>query len=103
MASIKVDHSKFEPAAKEIDEYVAYLRKQMREVQNDGWNLMQNWQGADYVQFRARLDKIDNSDSTHAQMIKALESYAKFLRYAGQKYRDAQADAIRRANSLPKY
>jgi WXG100 family type VII secretion target len=102
MAYIKVDHSKFEDAASEIDEYVTYLRKQMREVQGEAWDLIQNWQGSDFVQFRAQLDKIDNSDSTHAQMIKALESYAKYLRYAGKKYRDTQASAVNRANSLPK-
>lgn len=103
MAYIKVDHSKFEAAAEEVDEYVALLKSKMRSAQGEVTTLSSTWQGSDFVQFQTNFSRVDNDDSTHMQMVKALESYAKYLRYAAQKYKDAQARAVNRANSLPRY
>lgn len=103
MAKIKVDHSKFESAASEIEDYVDILKKKMNGVQGEVNNICSAWQGSDFNQFKTEFDKLDNGDSTHTQMVKALESYAKYLRFAAKKYKETQAGAIDRANRLPRW
>ena len=103
MAYIKVDHSKFEAAASAVDKYVTLMKNKMTSAQNEGATLSSSWQGLDYTQFKREFDKVDNNDSTHAQMVKSLESYSKYLRYAADKYKNAQSRAVNRANSLPKW
>lgn len=103
MAYIKVDHSKFESTASAVDNYVTLMKNKMRSAQGEVASLSSSWQGSDFTQFRTEFDKVDNDDSAHAQMVKALESYARYLRYAANKYKEAQAKAINRANGLPKY
>lgn len=100
---IKVDHSKFEAAATAVDNYVALMKNKMRGAQDEVTELSSSWQGSDYTQFKAKFDSVDNNDSTHTQMVKSLESYAKYLRYAANKYKDAQAKAVNRANDLPRW
>lgn len=103
MAYIKVDHSKFESAASAIDTYIALMKSKMQSAQGEITLLSSNWQGEDFAQFKKQWDNVTNSDSTYTQMIKSLESYAKYLRYAASKYMDAQLKAVNRANNLPKY
>lgn len=103
MAYIKVDHSKFESAAVAVDKYTTLMKNKMRSSQGEVTTLASNWQGSDFAQFRLAFDKVDNVDSTHAQMLKSLESYAKYLRFASSKYKEAQARAVNRANSLPRW
>lgn len=103
MAYIKVDHSKCERAASAVDEYVTLMKDKMKSAQGEVITLSSTWQGSDFTQFKSQFDKVDNDDSTHTQMVKALESYANYLRYASVKYKDAQAKAVNRANSLPRY
>lgn len=102
MAYIKVDHSKFENTASAIDRYVTLMKNKMRSAQGEVTTLSSSWQGYDFTQFKTEFDTVDNEDSTHTQMVKALESYARFLRYAASKYKNAQARAINRANILCK-
>ena len=47
MAKIKVDHSKFESAASEIEDYVDILKKKMNGVQGEVNNICSAWQGSD--------------------------------------------------------
>ena len=103
MAYIKVDHSQFEAAATAVDNYVRVLKTKMSSAQGEVTVLSSTWQGSDYAQFKAEFDRVDNSDSTHAQLVKSLESYAKYLRYAAEKYKGAQARAVNMANNLPKW
>lgn len=103
MAYIKVDHSKFEDAASAVDSYVTFMKNKMHSAQSEITALSLSWQSSDSVQFRKEFDKLDNNDSTHIQMVKALESYSRYLRYAANKYRDAQARAVNRANGLPRW
>lgn len=102
MAYIKVDHSKFESTAVAVDNYVTLMKNRMNSAQGEVTTLSSSWQGADYAQFKAEFNRVDNSDSTHTQMLKSLESYSKYLRYAATKYKDAQTRAVNRANGLPK-
>lgn len=103
MAYIKVDHSKLKSTANAVDTYVKLLRDKMGLAQSEIEALSAGWEGQDYTQFLAAFDAIDNGDSTHAALIKALESYAEYLRYAGDKYRNTQASAINAANLLPRW
>ena len=103
MAYIKVNHSKFESTANAVDKYVTLMKNKMRNAQNEVATLSSTWQGTDYTQFKAAFDRVDNGDSTHVQMLKALESYSKYLRFAAEKYKKAQTDAVNRANNLPKW
>jgi uncharacterized protein YukE len=62
--------------------------------------LSSSWQGKDFTQFQQEWDKANNHDSTSHKMIKALEEYAKFLRYAAGQYKDAQSKAVNQASWL---
>ena len=103
MASIKVDHSKFEATAKAVDAYVKTLKTKMTSAQTEVTTLSKTWQGTDATKFKTTFNKVDDKGSVHAEMVKALESYAKYLRYAAQKYKDVQTDAVNRANRLPRW
>ncbi len=103
MAYICVDHSKFEGTASEIDKYVSLMKNKMKSAQGEVDALAASWQGSDFSQFEAQFNKLDNSDSTHRKMLKALESYSNFLRYAEAQYKEAQSKAVNRANLLPRY
>lgn len=103
MAYIKVDHSKFASTATTIDKYVTLMRNKMNSAQGEVATLSSTWQGADYTQFKTEFNRVDNNDSTHAQMLKALESYSNYLRFAAEKYKKAQTDAVNRANNLPRW
>ena len=102
MAKIKVDCGQFEKAAKAIDDYLQLMKEKMNEAQSQINGLSSGWQGADFAQFNSKWNSITNGDSTYAKARKALESYAEYLRYASQKYKETQDDAIARANKLPK-
>lgn len=103
MSYIKVDHSKFESTALDIDNYVSMMKKKMQIAQNEVTSLSSSWQGTDFVQFRKNFDEVDNKSSVHVQMVKALESFSGYLRYAAKKYKEAQNRAINRANGLPRW
>ena len=103
MAYIYVNHSEFSNAAGAIDTYINLLRNKLNSAQGEVDNMSNIWQGYDYNQFKVQWNKITAGDSTYSEMIKSLESYSKFLKYAAEKYKDAQARAINRANSLPKW
>lgn len=101
MAYIKVDHSKFEAAASAIETYVDRMKGKMGAADGEVTKLSAAWQGDDFTQFKVQWDKISGDDSTYSEMKKSFESYAKFLRFAADKYKNAQANAINRANNLP--
>lgn len=103
MAYICVDNNKFEGTASEIDKYVSLMKNKMKSAQSEIDALASSWQGSDFSQFKAQFNKLDNADSIHRQMMKALESYASFLRYAAAQYKNAQSKAVNRANLLPRY
>lgn len=100
MAYIDVDHSKFEPAASAVDDYVQIIKRNTKYGDDAVRELASYWEGRDYARFQAKWDQVDKSGSTMDQMVKAFENYAKFLRFAGSKYKKAQIDAVNRANWL---
>ena len=97
---IKVNHSQFENAADAIDTYLTSQKKNMAAAESEVKNLESTWQGTDSKHFQQQWNKVDDNDSTSKNMTKALENYAKFLRYAASQYKEAQSKAVNRANWL---
>lgn len=102
MSYIKVDYSKFEMAAAAVDNYIKDMKKSMINAEREVLTLSSAWQGQDFNQFRNQWNKVTDNDSTYTKMVRSLEAYAKFLRYASNQYKNAQFKAVNRANSLPK-
>lgn len=100
---IEVNHSQFETAASALDDYVRDLKKSMSCAQSEVKGLSASWQGADYTYFSTEFKKTDDEGSAHAEMIRTIESYAAYLRYAAKKYKAAQAKAVDSANRLPRW
>lgn len=100
---IKVNHSQFDKAAQAIDTYTGKMKTQMNSADQNMKNMFSSWNGVDATSFKTKWDTVNDTDSTYGRMKKSLESYSKFLRTAGNKYKKAQADAINRANKLPRW
>ena len=100
---IRVDHSRFNAAADSIDKYISTLNKEMKKSDSSVSNMLGLWKGTDATAFSNKWSVIMGSGSTYMNFKKSLESYAKYLRYAGNQYKNAQANAINRANRLPKW
>lgn len=103
MAVINVDHSRLEKTASAVDDYVTKHKHNMNSIDTNVTALKTAWEGEDYDQMAARWQQMNSDDSTSGEMLKALESYADFLRFAAEQYKTAQIDAINRANRLPKW
>lgn len=103
MAIISVDHSQFEKTASAIESYVSKHRTKMKTIDQSVNSLKTSWQGADYEQLKKEWQEMNSSDSTSEKMLKSLQNYADFLRFAANKYKSAQTNAVNRANQLPRY
>ena len=102
MANIRVDHSVFERTASAVDECVNGAKAEMKSADATMGTLGSGWQGADYLNFKKQWDEVMNPNSAYKKYVDALESYAELLRFAAKEYKRAQADAVNRANSLPR-
>lgn len=102
MAYIKVNYQKMKSAADQIDNYVARLDKDMRTIDGAVLSLGTEWKGEDYQQVRAQWNEMNDSGSTTDRMRASLKSYAGAIRQASRLYKDAQARALNRANTLCK-
>lgn len=103
MANINVDHSQFEKAASSIESYITKHKNKMKSIEQALTSLETSWQGEDYNQLRTECQQMSASGSTSDKMLKSLDNYADFLRFAANKYKSAQTNAINRANRLPRY
>jgi WXG100 family type VII secretion target len=99
---VKVDHSKLENTASEIERYIQTLKGKMQAAQSEIHTLSASWQGTDATQFQTKWNSVTNQDSVYGQTVKQLDSYAQYLRYAAKKYKEAQTKAVDAANRLPK-
>ena len=100
---IKVDHSRFESTASAIDTYVRTHKNKMNSANGEVNTLSGSWQGTDFTQFKTQWNRVTANDSTSQKMIKAMENYAEFLRFAANKYKEAQTKAVNRAINIPKW
>lgn len=103
MAYIKVEFDEIEKTALAVEEYVIIMKENMFDAKSTVNALSSNWKGADYAQFKRKWDLITHKNSTYGNMLKAFESYARFLRYAERQYKDTQRKVQFRAKSLPRY
>ena len=103
MAYIRVDHNKFENAASAIDSYISRHKKNMKKVDQEVANLATSWQGKDYETFKIQWNELNASDSISTKMLNILKNYAEYLRMAAKKYKEAQTNAVNRANNLPRW
>lgn len=103
MARIKVNHSELTKTANEMDNFLSRTKDRMNSASGSVDRMIQGWEGADYTQFDKQWTKVTASDSTYRQMVKSLDAYADYLRFAADKYKDAQAKAVNRANRLPRW
>ncbi|NMB33475.1 MAG: hypothetical protein GX992_04450 [Clostridium sp.] len=101
MAYIKVDSSRLERTAKVIDTYIGKHKLNMKNATGELDTLSGSWQGADFDQFKSEWYKSTEKGSISQSMIEAMESYADFLRYAANEYKNAQANAVNKANAIP--
>lgn len=101
---IKIDLDQLDATTKRIDDYVKFLKAEMKKADNMiEQDLNVAWSGADYKQYNMEWKKINQKDSDFSKMVKSLEKYADFLRVTAREYRSAQSNALNRANSLPKW
>lgn len=102
MAFISADLGRLERAARAVDDYVRNHRANMNRANSEIMNLGNSWQGSDFNQFRNRWNTVTANGSSSSNMISSLENYSRFLRFAAGRYRQAQTNAVNRANSIPR-
>lgn len=100
MSYIKADYGRIEEAAKIIEDYVIDIRKKMNQASVEITTLSLEWNGRDFNYFKLQWDKTIGSSSAFSEMINSLEVYSKFLEAASSKYREAQINAINRADNM---
>ena len=101
MPYIRVDHSRFEAAAKQMEDYLAFTKSKMLFANASANHLLSSgWKGNDAGAFRSKWSEIIGNGSTYMKMMKSLKSYADYLRYAASCYKQAQADAVNRARRI---
>lgn len=94
--NIKVDHSKFEKTAKAIEEYKKLVHDKTMQMDLTIKQVGLAFGGKDGVEFIKQWNQLLAKDSAYDKMLKLLQSYADFLRYAAQEYKAAQRRAIDR-------
>lgn len=99
---IRVDHSKFVKTAKIIDDYTVEMKTKMDSADSEMESLFAFWVGNDSSSFRKKWNSVNDNSSTYGKMKKSLTNYSAFLKQIGEKYCRAQAEAINRANHLPR-
>lgn len=97
---VNVNRTELLNAASKVDTYISDLKTKMSYENAKVLALGSSWEGKDYTAFKAQFSKADDPDSVYANMLKALERHAEILRFAEGKYKQAQIDAVNRAQAL---
>ena len=100
---IDVDRKQLTSSASAIDSYVEAMKKHMDSADSEVRNLASVWEGRDYAAFQSRWNKVTDRDSVYTNWQNALKNYAELLRFAEEKYKNAQKNAVERANRLPRW
>lgn len=100
---IKTDYERLVKTAENVESQIAEIKKLMNNSSTAVLKMRSGFHGADYNAFYAKWDGLLTEDSTYTTLIKRLESYAKFLRYAAEQYEYVQDQAQLRSNRIPKY
>ena len=102
MGYIFVNHSVFDKTISAIDRYLGSCRQNMKRIDNEVTSLGASWGGKDYVSFVNKWGEIKGKNSVSSKMSSDLENYKSFLKFAADRYREAQANAVNRARNLPR-
>ena len=102
MSYIKVNHQQMLSVADQVDNYVTQLDKGMASMDSAMLSMETTWKGEDYQQVKKEWNEINSSGSTTDRMKTILKSYSGSIREASKLYKEAQARAINRANTLCK-
>ncbi len=98
---IEVNHSYIGNAAKEFDNYVNVINRNMKSANDVVYSLVKkDWKHADAVAFQSKWAEQERGDSVTEKMKSSLRSQANMLRYAENQYKDAQSKAIGRSYIL---
>lgn len=100
MAYIRVDHAKLSAAADRINGYVKKHSRAMKNMRASVEGLSSSWSGEDYMQLMKEWNEIEAADSTSGLMLKSIQNHSDSLKNAAEKYKEAQARAVNRANLL---
>lgn len=101
MSYIKVDHSRLEKAADELEKRISAHDTYMKQANDKVRILNSSFSGTDYNAYEAQWRTVTEEGSTSKNIIKTTQAYADFLRYAASQYKKAQSDAVNRANKIP--
>ena len=101
--NINVECAKLIKTAENIEKQTEEIKKLMLSSTNAVLEMKSGFQGADYDAFCIKWDSLVAEGSNYATLVKRLESYAKFLRYAANQYEYVRNQANNRSNRLPKY
>lgn len=102
MANIKVNTDKLSSTANLVDDKLKSMKRKMTNANNQVQGLSAYWSGKDYTDFLSAWGKVSSQNSNYLKMIKSLESYSNYLKYAQRKYNNARRNAIDRSNRLPR-
>ena len=102
MAYIKVPYPTMINAAEQVDDYISRWNKNMNAIDSVVSSVSTEWKGVDYQQVKNEWNEINSGGSTSDRMRTSLKSYANSIREAAKLYKEAQARAINRANTLCK-
>lgn len=103
MTYLKVRHKSLDEAANSIERYISAHNSKMNESTRTVDNLRNDWNGKDYIAVKNAWLKLRGQGSTSDRMVRSLQNYANYLRLASKKYKNAQKNAVDRANRLPRY
>lgn len=97
LAYINVNYNQIMKTASDVDTYVNKLKQSMKEIDWRMWELNSNWKGKDSTVFFKEWSDIKSNNSTSSRMLTSLENYSNSLKFAANRYRDIQLQAISRA------
>lgn len=96
--AVRVNLSDFETAAKSVENYILFMNNKMQTINTRVHTL--EWTGEDCTAFFEKWNEIISQGSRYQAMTSVLHGYANYLRTAAAAYKEAQEEAVRRANRL---
>ena len=97
---IEADRAKLTEAAASVEYFLKMMKSCLDQSGREVQALSSFWEGGDFARFFTEWGKVSAPGSVCAEWRKALENYAALLRFAEEKYRKAQQDAVNRADAL---
>ena len=97
---IEADRAKLTEAAASVESFLTRMKNCMDRSGREVQALSASWEGGDFTRFFMEWERVSAPGSVFSEWQKTLENYAALLRFAEEKYRKAQQDAVNRADAL---